>query len=96
MGCAGCAASKPSVGAAPISESSAPPIADPKAIQQLDEGERVLTVAGSDCGAACRGLGQISKARLALCTPRTSACADAEKREGAAIQHIAGTCEPCP
>ncbi|MBI2390287.1 MAG: hypothetical protein HYV09_11925 [Deltaproteobacteria bacterium] len=73
----------------------ATPIADPKARAALDEGERIVDVAGSDCAAACAGLAKMVRARVQLCSPRTTSCEDAERREGKARTHVAAFCE-CP
>ncbi len=72
------------------------PVSDPKAIADLDLGERRIEVAGSDCAAACSGLSTMTKARIKLCSPRTSACQDAEQREGDARKKVAAFCEACP
>lgn len=72
------------------------PVADPKAIADLDLGERRIEVAGADCAAACGGLKLIFNARIKLCSPRTSACEDAERREGDAQKKVAAFCEACP
>lgn len=72
------------------------PVSDPKAISDLDLGERRIEVAGSDCAAACAGLSTMTRARIKLCSPRTSACEDAERREGDARKKVAGFCEDCP
>lgn len=72
------------------------PVADPRAIADLDTGERRIEVAGGSCAAACQGLSTIVSARIKLCSPRTSACEDAERREGDARKKVAGFCEPCP
>lgn len=69
---------------------------DPHALAQLDEGERRVQAAGGDCGAACAGLAKMTHARVKLCSPRSSACADAEKREGDARREVASFCDPCP
>jgi hypothetical protein len=71
------------------------PVADPKAISDLDVGERRVDVAGSDCAAACGGVRLMNSARIKLCSPRTSACDDAEKREGDARKKVASFCDPC-
>jgi len=94
LGCAG-APSAPSHGPAPVPYEGHAPVADPKAQSELDEAERILDAAGSDCAAACGALHRMNKARVRLCTPRTSACEDAERREGAARTHVAAFCE-CP
>jgi hypothetical protein len=92
-GCSG--SGKPAVAPAAIEGSSETPVADPKAIANLDEGERQIEVAAGDCGAACGGVSMMTKARVALCSPRTSACADAERREGDARRRVAGFCDAC-
>ncbi len=74
----------------------ATPVADPHAIERIDEGERRIGVAAGDCAAACSGLATITRARVSLCAPRTSACADAERREDAARRQVAAFCESCP
>ena len=71
-------------------------MADPKAIADLDAGERRIEVAGGDCAAACDAIGLITRARIKLCSPRTSSCDDAERREDEARKKVAGFCEPCP
>jgi hypothetical protein len=79
--------------AAPIESSSSVPVADPKATAELDHGERMIKVAGGDCAAACSGLARMTTARITLCSPRTSACDDAERREGEARTRVAGFCD---
>jgi hypothetical protein len=76
--------------------SGSTPVADPKAIADLDTGERRIEVAGGDCAAACDGVALMTRARISLCSPRTSPCEDAERREGEARKKVAGFCEPCP
>lgn len=71
------------------------PVADPKAIADLDLGERRVDVAGSDCAAACSGMSLMNRARIKLCSPRTSSCDDAERREGDARTKVAAFCEGC-
>jgi hypothetical protein len=80
----------------PASGTTSTPVADPKAIADLDLGERRIEVAGSDCAAACNGLTTMTRARIKLCSPRTSTCDDAEKREGDARKKVAAFCEACP
>lgn len=86
---AGPAAPAPST---PVSESTP---SDPAALADLDRGERIIAVAGGDCAAACEALGVVVRARVKLCTPASSACADAERREAAASKQVASFCDPC-
>jgi len=72
------------------------PVADPKAVADLDTGERRIDVSGGDCAAACDAVGLMNRARIKLCSPRTSACDDAERREGDARKKVVGFCGPCP
>ena len=78
---------------APISEKT--PVADPKAMADLDVAERTLDAAGSDCAAACDAVRRMTSARLRLCSPKTSGCEDAERREGDGRRRVASFCE-CP
>lgn len=79
----------------PVHDGTHAPVADPKALVDLDEAERTLEAVGSDCGAACSALRRMNAARIKLCSPRTSSCDDAERREGEARTHVASFCE-CP
>jgi hypothetical protein len=95
--CAGCGGSEPP--RAPINDdhgSTSVPVADPGAIADLDEGERRIEVSAGDCGGACEGLATMTHARIKLCSPRTSACDDAERREGDARRKVASFCDKCP
>ena len=74
---------------------SGTPVVDPKAASDLDLGERRIEVAGSDCAAACSGFALINSARVKLCSPKTSACEDAEKREADARKKVLSFCDPC-
>jgi hypothetical protein len=69
--------------------------ADPQALTTLDEGEREIGAAAGDCGRACAGLGRVVRARAGLCVPRSTACVDAERREGVARKRVESFCEPC-
>lgn len=92
----GCSRSgKSAEGPGSIESSSENPVADPKAIANLDEGERQIEVAGGDCAAACNGVTMMTRARVTLCSPRTSSCSDAERREGDARRRVAGFCDTC-
>ena len=71
------------------------PVTDPKAVADLDTGERRIEVDGSDCAAACAGMTLITNARIKLCSPKTSACEDAEKRESDARKKVRSFCDPC-
>jgi hypothetical protein len=75
---------------------TATPVEDPRAIADLDTGERRIEVAGGDCAAACDGVALMARARLKLCSPKTSACDDAERRENDARRNVASFCDPCP
>jgi len=70
-------------------------VADPKALADLDTGERRIEVAGGDCAAACEALALMTRARIKLCSPRTSACDDAERREGGAQKKVVAFCGAC-
>lgn len=95
-GCASSSAVAPSVAPpSAVPATTTAPIADPKAIAAMSEGERTLAAVGSDCAGACQALRRIMTARIQLCSPRTSACDDAERREDEARKHVASFCE-CP
>jgi hypothetical protein len=83
----------PTSGGSGVSESTPP--SDPAALAELDRGERIIAVAGGDCAAACEALSVIVRARVKLCAPTTSSCADAERRETAATKQVASFCDPC-
>lgn len=80
----------------PSPGTTATPVEDPKAIADLDAGERRIEVAAGDCAAACDGVAMMARARLKLCSPRTSGCDNAERRENAARRNVAAFCDPCP
>lgn len=78
-----------------VPAASTVPVPDPRASAELDEAERTLEAVGSDCASACSALRRMNGARIKLCSPRTSGCDDAERREGDARKHVAAFCE-CP
>ena len=86
---------KPAIAPGSLEGSSSTPVADPKAVADLDEGERRIEVAAGDCAAACGAMSTMTKARVTLCSPRTSACPDAERREGDAARRVAAFCGKC-
>jgi hypothetical protein len=71
------------------------PKPDPEALDALDRAERTLAAAAGDCSAACGALAEIADARARLCSPRTDACADAERREVDARRTVTTTCGAC-
>ncbi|GAC1393851.1 MAG: hypothetical protein NVSMB47_01900 [Polyangiales bacterium] len=93
---AGCRSSPSAPPRAPTASVESTPATDPAALADLDAGERVVEVAAGDCAAACRGLDAMASARLRLCTPRTSSCDDAERREDVARKKVVASCDPCP
>ena len=93
--CAPAATPSGSATVAPVSQTSETPASDPSALADLDRGERIIAVAGGDCAAACEALSIVTRARVRLCSPATSSCEDAERREDAATKQVASFCEPC-
>jgi hypothetical protein len=80
----------------PTAATESQPIVDPAAGTALDEAERTIEASGGDCAQSCSALGKMASARLKLCSPRTSACADAERREEDARRDVASYCGKCP
>jgi len=80
---------------APTASSGAIAPADPEAMADFDEADRTLAAAAGDCGAACNALAAMTDARIRLCSPRTDACDDAERREGDAKRNVLATCGAC-
>lgn len=72
------------------------PVVDPAAGTTIDEAERTIEASGGDCAQSCAALGKMASARVKLCSPRTSACADAERREEDARRNVASYCGKCP
>jgi hypothetical protein len=93
FGCSGRSSARPP---APTSASESQPVEDPAALKAIDEGERTIAVAGGDCAQSCGALARITSARVKLCSPRTSACPDAERREDEARRTVASYCGKCP
>jgi hypothetical protein len=91
---AACGAEPAPVTPAPRPASSSVP-ADPHQMAVLDEGEREIAAAAGDCAQACEGLARVVHARIALCSPSSNACANAEKREADARSNVASFCDPC-
>jgi hypothetical protein len=69
------------------------PVVDPAAVTAIDEGEHQIDTA--DCARSCAGLAKITQARVTLCSPRTTACDDAERREEIAKRKVVGACGAC-
>jgi hypothetical protein len=80
----------------PTAAAESQPVADPSAERAIEEAERSLAVAGGDCEAGCAAVAKIARARLRLCSPRTSACDDAERRDDEARRNVASYCGKCP
>jgi hypothetical protein len=80
----------------PTAAAESQPIVDPAAGATIDEAERTIEASGGDCAQSCGALGKMASARLKLCSPRTSACADAERREEDARRNVASYCGKCP
>lgn len=89
-------APKPVKVSGPAPGTTSTPVEDPKAIADLDTGERRIEVAGGDCAAACDAVTLMARARLKLCSPKTSGCDNAERRENEARRKVASFCDPCP
>ncbi|MGZ3420982.1 MAG: hypothetical protein ACXVEF_03715 [Polyangiales bacterium] len=90
-GCSGSGSTRP-----PAAASESQPVEDPAALKAIDEGERTIEASGGDCAQSCGALAKITSARLKLCSPRTSACPDAERREDEARRTVASYCGKCP
>ncbi len=91
LGCAGAGASGEA--ASPGEASKTASGKGPEA--QLDEGERMIEVAGGDCGAACAGLARVTSAKKSLCSGTATSCEKASTREERAKKQVASFCDPC-
>jgi hypothetical protein len=80
----------------PAAASESQPVEDPAAGKSLDEAERTIEASGGDCAQSCSALAKMASARLKLCSPRTSACPDAERREDDARRTVTSYCGKCP